>query len=94
MTARRLAPLLALSLVLVFTMCAETSNPVALDNLEPSFRSGPSPFGSKIAFVTDRDGNSEVYVMNADGSGQTILTNNPAFDGRPSWGWGRCQVCR
>ena len=30
--------------------------------------------GGKIAFVSDRDGNQEIYVMNADGSGQTRLT--------------------
>jgi len=30
----------------------------------------------KIAFASDRDGNYEIYVMNADGSGQTRLTNN------------------
>lgn len=31
------------------------------------------------------DGNSEVYVMNADGSNQTNLTRNPAKDESPSW---------
>jgi len=39
----------------------------------------------KIAFDSDRDGNEEVYVMNADGSGQTNLSNNPAFDAYPAW---------
>src|SRR5689334_16678526 len=39
----------------------------------------------KIAFDTDRDGNSEIYVMNPDGSGPTNLTNNTAFDGWPAW---------
>ena len=29
-----------------------------------------SPDGRRIAFVSKRDGNQEVYVMNADGSGQ------------------------
>ena len=29
--------------------------------------------------------NKEVYVMNADGSGQTRLTNDPANDDSPSW---------
>ena len=27
----------------------------------------------------------EIFVMNADGSGQTNLTNDPAWDGYPSW---------
>ena len=33
----------------------------------------------------DRDGKTEIYVMDADGSGQTNLTNNPAYDGYPAW---------
>ena len=36
-----------------------------------------SPDGSKIAFTSDSDGDYEVYVMNADGSAQTRLTNSP-----------------
>ena len=44
-----------------------------------------SPDGRKLAFVSDRDGNSEVYVMNANGSGQRNLTRNPAFDADPAW---------
>jgi len=39
----------------------------------------------KIAFHSDRDGNLEIYVMDADGSGQTNLTNNPALDFTPAW---------
>jgi len=45
-----------------------------------------SPDGSYIAFQTYRDGNFEVYVMNADGAGVRRLTSDLAFDGRPSWG--------
>ena len=37
----------------------------------------------KIAFMSDRDGNQEIYVMNADGSNQTRLTNNPGWDESP-----------
>lgn len=33
-----------------------------------------------IAFVSDRDGNNEIYIMNPDGTSQTRLTNNPAAD--------------
>jgi Tol biopolymer transport system component len=33
------------------------------------------PTGRKILFVSNGDGNGEVYVMNADGSGLRKLTN-------------------
>ena len=39
----------------------------------------------KIAFTTDRDGNLEIYVMNAEGTEQTNLTNHPASDSSPAW---------
>ncbi len=35
-----------------------------------------SPDGSRIAFMSQRDGNSEIYVMNRNGSGVRRLTNN------------------
>ena len=38
---------------------------------------------SKIAFSSDRDGNTEIYVMNPDGTNATRLTNNPAIDDFP-----------
>ena len=44
-----------------------------------------SPDGSRIAFRTGRDGNDEIYVMNADGSDPANLTNDPGSDGNPSW---------
>ncbi len=53
-----------LATVLVLTACeCGTTTPLAQ---------------GKIAFVSDRDGNAEIYVMDADGSNQTNLTNNPA----------------
>src|SRR4051794_3526132 len=39
----------------------------------------------RIAFSSLRDGNSEIYVMNQDGSAQTRLTFDPAEDTQPSW---------
>jgi Tol biopolymer transport system component len=39
----------------------------------------------KIAFTSDRDGNTEIYSMNPNGSGQTNLTHNPARDFEPAW---------
>jgi Tol biopolymer transport system component len=39
----------------------------------------------KIAFTSTRDGDSEIYSMEADGSNQTRLTNNPEYDVSPKW---------
>ena len=39
----------------------------------------------RIAFASDRDGNWEIYVMNADGTAQTRLTNDAADDQNPAW---------
>ena len=44
-----------------------------------------SPDGKRIAFASARDGNYEIYVMNADGTNQTRITVNPAYDMSPSW---------
>ena len=52
-----------------------------------------SPDGRQIAFVrkvrtrpSGPDyGNREIYVMNADGSGQRRLTHSSAYDAEPAW---------
>ncbi len=57
-----------------------------------------SPDGTRLAFESWRDEpdpdhclypsnscNTEIYVMNADGSGQTNLTNNSSGDSSPAW---------
>jgi Tol biopolymer transport system component len=38
-----------------------------------------------IAFNSNRDGNQEIYVMNADGSDPVRLTFNAAEDARAGW---------
>ena len=38
----------------------------------------------QIAFQTSREGNTEVYLMNADGSGLTNLTRHDSLDYHPS----------
>ena len=39
----------------------------------------------KIVFMSKRDGNAEIYVMNANGSEQINLTQHPAADYDPAW---------
>src|SRR5437588_173733 len=53
--------------------------------LAPCVEAANGPFNGKIAFETDRDGNKEIYVMNADGTGQVNISNNPALDANPYW---------
>ena len=40
---------------------------------------------AQIAFGSDRDGNSEIYVMDVDGGNPRRLTNNRHADWSPSW---------
>jgi Tol biopolymer transport system component len=44
-----------------------------------------SPDGSRIAFVSGRTGDEEIYVARADGSGTTRLTRLPGPDLSPAW---------
>ena len=49
------------------------------------FAGAQVPQKAQIVFHSDRDGNSEIYVMDADGKNQRNLTNDPAEDWSPSW---------
>jgi Tol biopolymer transport system component len=50
-------------------------------NAHPSW----SPDGSQIAFASDREGNWEIFIMNADGSGVRRVTLFAARDEQPAW---------
>ncbi|UCF59645.1 MAG: PD40 domain-containing protein [Anaerolineaceae bacterium] len=41
--------------------------------------------GEVIAFISERDGNAEIYIMNTDSSNPQRLTNDPAYDAWPVW---------
>ena len=43
------------------------------------------PGTEKIVFVSYRNGNSEIYIMNSDGSGQKNLTRHRGNDHSPVW---------
>ena len=47
----------------------------------PSF----SPDGQQIIFWSNRTGNKQLYIMNADGSGQVNISNNSYNDWDPIW---------
>lgn len=80
----------------IYVMNADGTNPIRLTN-NPAADEAPawSPDGQSIIFVSYRDEpnvkncgencNSEIYVMNADGSNQVRLTNDPAGDWFPVW---------
>jgi Tol biopolymer transport system component len=59
----------------------ETPTPILPTSLPPLSGSG----GGVIAFVSDRDGNKEIYVMNADGTDQRRLTKQRFVDNQPAW---------
>jgi Tol biopolymer transport system component/uncharacterized membrane protein len=44
-----------------------------------------SPDGRKIAFTSNRTGNNEIFIMDANGGNLVNLTNNSASDQRPAW---------
>ena len=47
---------------------------------------GWSPDGSKIAFVRNQDGNTDIFVMDANGKNQVDVTNTPdADEDAPAW---------
>jgi Tol biopolymer transport system component len=46
-------------------------------------RTPPEP--AVIAFASNRDGDYEIYMMNADGTSQTRLTDNVAFESFPAF---------
>ncbi len=44
-----------------------------------------SPDGQRVAFMSRRSGNWEIYVVDADGDNLQRLTDDPAQDGLPAW---------
>ena len=52
---------------------------VLLAACNPNSTAPGVPAGGEIAFTSYRDASSDIYVMNADGSGVTRLTYNSAL---------------
>ena len=90
----------------IYVMDAEGNDPVRLtpirglphgrrdrwQNLGRDLHPSWSPDGRKIVFTSNRDGNYEIYIMDADGGNPTNLTQNGAKDEMPAWSPGRLAV--
>jgi TolB protein len=63
----------ALIAVVAMSMAADDHFPVV------------SPDGSRIAFLSERDGTEDLYVMASDGSHVLRLTRTPEVESQPSW---------
>ena len=59
----------------IYVMNANGTNVIRL-TVDEAFDGNPtwSPDGNRIAFVSHRSGNDEIWVMNADGTGQAKIT--------------------
>ncbi len=77
----------------IYVMNVNGTNLIRLSSDIRSMDEAPawSPDGTRIAFASWRDrhadgtGNLEIYVMNANGTGQRRLTNSPGIDNSPCW---------
>jgi Tol biopolymer transport system component len=61
--------------------------PLIAEDVSGRFFSSPvwSADGQRLAFVTNRDGNAEIYTTGPSGTPLTRITNNAAEDGTPTW---------
>ena len=79
---------LATAAALTLAACTDPSGPPQQFPVPAHLSAGPA-FGSKIAFTSDRDEpnvSAEIYVMNADGSGEQQLTDLEGYNSNgPAW---------
>lgn len=78
-----LRPLLTLAAFLAG--CSEADRSVAPTGSRPQFSQTAANGAGKITFHSNRDGDLEIFAMNADGSDVIQLTHNTAGDLLPLW---------
>jgi TolB protein len=71
----------ALALLVPSLVAAQQPAPPAINGGLPSV----NPKTSQIAFLSNRDGQHDIYVVNADGTGFRRVTNDATRKDAPSW---------
>ena len=71
----------------IFLMNSDGTNHQFLTVGQSGFLSAPtwSPDGSKVAFVSDRGENSDIWTVSTDGTDPVNITNHEAKDHSPAW---------
>ena len=69
----------------IFTINPDGSGDSQLTTVGSNERPRWSPDGRLIAFSSKRDGGEAIYVMRADGSGQTRVSRTPGKSQHPTW---------
>jgi Tol biopolymer transport system component len=79
--------ILALAIVLLAAVAISGCFPNMMAQQQQTVKTDPmySPDGLKLVFISTHDGDPEIFVMNADGTGLKKLTDNSAVDAAPSW---------
>ena len=90
MSVRCISLVTALTVLISVSGCAAATPPSPTALPEPTSTTIPLPpltgsGGGRIAFAANRDGNYEIYVMNADGTDPGRLTHNLYEDRDPVW---------
>lgn len=73
--------------LIIYLMDSDGSNkrPITANQPRLNWRPIWSPDGTALLFLSNRDGNQEIYKINRDGTELTNLTNNSANDLDPDW---------
>jgi len=69
----------------IYRLAADGSVTNLTANREPDWSPRLAPGGRRLAFVSRRDGNSEIYLMALPVGNVLNLTNHPAADYEPDW---------
>jgi TolB protein len=85
--SRQPDPFDATGLADLYTIPATGGTPTPLTETPDIHEEEPvwSPDGTKIAFVAEVAGNTDIYVMNADGTGRQRITTDPGAERDPNW---------